>query len=86
MSMITPFFDRPSSVIEWTKKSIEGVHSVPEPANPKFFYDKKNHKRSETPSKKYVKAYKLSEEWAGSKDALKKFEWYTELSSLLNSQ
>ena len=38
--MVPSFFERPSSVIERSKKTIEGVHSVPEPANPKFFYDK----------------------------------------------
>ena len=84
--MVPSFFERPSSVIERSKKTIEGVHSVPEPANPKFFYDKWLNKRSETPSKKYVKAYKLSEERTNSKDMIKKLERYTELSSILNSK
>ena len=83
--MVPSFFERPSSVIERSKKTIDGVHSVPEPANPKFFYDKWVNKRSETPSKKYMKAYKLSEEWNNSKEILKKIEKYTELSSILNS-
>ena len=81
--MIPSFFERPSSVIERSKKPFEGVHSVPEPANPKFF--QRVNKRSETPSKKYVKAYKLSEERTNSKDIIKKLERYTELSSILNS-
>jgi len=47
--MMTPFFERPASVIEWSKKSIEGIHSVPEPAEPKFFDGKRQGKWSETP-------------------------------------
>lgn len=84
--MMTPFFERPASVIEWSKKSIEGIHSVPEPAEPKFFDGKRQGKWSETPQKKF-KSGKYSEERTNSKDALKKqYERYTELSSILNSQ
>jgi len=82
--MITPFFERPSSVIERTKKSFEGIHSVPEPAKANIF-DGWRQKRSETPTKKHWQQ-KLSEEKTGSKEALWKYEWYTELSSILNSQ
>ncbi len=54
--MMTPFFERPSSVIERTKKSMDGFHSVPEPISNQFL-DGKRIKWSETPTKKYVKQY-----------------------------
>lgn len=51
--MMTPFFERPSSVVERNKKSIDGIHSVPEPVQSKgFVFDHKKTKWSETPSKK----------------------------------
>lgn len=51
--MMPTFIDRPSSVVEWNKKSMDGIHSVPEPVQSKgFAFENKKIKRSETPSKK----------------------------------
>lgn len=88
--MIAPFFERPSSVVERNKKSIDGLHSVPEPNKNTFMLENKKMKRSETPQKKIgirqLGNRLIADERASSKEGLKKYERYTELSSLLNSQ